>query len=152
VKASSTLKPRPRLVIEADARLRKVENLLDRALEDLLVKDNPAPGAQCTAALSDAVAELRALSGLLVQPSSDSKLMSLPPGNLQLGKLERASLSRQLTALNPRLQSVGRLLAAAAEFYSGWCAAAPAPTYTAAAYETGGWANSRGPALVAFEA
>jgi hypothetical protein len=152
VKPRSILNPGKRWVIEADARLRKVENLLEQAMEDLLVKGNDAPGTQCRAALSDAVEELRALNGLLVQQSPDSKLMCLPSLDSALEHSDRATLSRRVIALLPRLHGIGRLLAAAAEFYNGWCAASPAPDYTAAGYESGGWMGSRGPALVACEA
>jgi hypothetical protein len=120
-----------------------VENLLDRALEDVTDFRQATPVSRCAAALTEAASELR----ILEQAHHD----------LWLGQpaLERAALERRLKALLPRLRSLERLLASAGKFYHGWCAvgqaATPPPGYSATGYEVLGWSSEPGPALLALK-
>jgi hypothetical protein len=115
---------------EAATRLQRVESLLVQALDDLSGKGSAAPCSRCAVVLTEASAELQIFAGLVTEP-------------------DRAALRPQLQALLPRLSTAERLLAAAAEFYRGWCAAAPQPSYPAPCYHGDGL--SHGPALLALE-
>jgi hypothetical protein len=118
--------------VEASARLRRIENLLDQATADLTGKGSSPACSRCAELLAETQAELQSVAGLLPELAQ-----------------QRAALILQLKALLPRIRSVERLLAAAAEFYRGWCAAGPAQSYPAPGYQIDEW--SRRPALLAFE-
>ncbi len=110
------------------AHLKRVENLLDEALEDLRCVNRQTPATRCAAALAEA------------QPEIDP---------------QNSVLRMQLNGLPARLRRMERLLASAAEFYSGWCAAGPTADYHASgdsgqSYESAGWSTDTAPALLAF--
>ena len=116
--------------------LDRVENLLDDALTDLTAFNREVPGARCAAALAEAAAELQAFAK--VRPQVGSQRMR-----------------KQLSAIPSRLRNIERLLASAAEFYTGWCAAVPAAHSSASglaeqSYQSSGWSNDTAPALLAF--
>lgn len=118
--------------------LDRVETLLGEALEDLKHPKREAPAARCAAALAEAAAELQAFAQVSGGIGSQS-----------------APLRTQLGGLYSRLRRLERLLASAAEFYRGWCAAGtqadsyPAPCYLEEGYQSASWSNP-GPALLAF--
>ena len=121
-----------------NSRLDRVETLLDEALEDLKCPKREAPAARCAAALAEAACELQTFSQ--ARPGIES---------------QTATLRRQLNGLPARLGHLSALLASAADFYSGWCAAAPAANYvepysSQTGYQSPGWSNDHGPALLAF--
>ena len=118
-------------VAEASQRLRRVASLLDLALDDLTGKGNALPGCGSAALLTEAYAELQSFSPPPVQ--ANSSLM----------------LTAQLNELLPKLTRAQRLLATAAEFYRGWCAAGLTQNQSTAGYEGEGW--SHGPALLAIQ-
>jgi len=118
--------------IEAAQHLRRVKTLLDQALDDLVGKQTSAPCSRCLHLLAEALSELQQFSAL---------------GHESLGN--RADLVRELTAVLPRIGAAQRLLAAASEFYRGWCAAGLVPNDTAAGYQ--GDCLTHGPALLAME-
>jgi hypothetical protein len=126
---------------ETGKRLCRVETLLDLAIENV-IGGNLGRSSECATALAEASAELQTVKGQLTeqQPKQD-------PRRTRLEELDRAALLRQLGNLPARLQSLERLLAAAAEFYRGWCAAAPPQS----GYEVAGCLEARGPALLALE-
>ncbi len=133
---------RDNAAIDARSSLKRVENLLDRALEDLTDFRQAAPGSRCAAALTEAASELR----ILEQADHDRWYAE--------SARERAALERRLRALLPRLRSLERLLASAGEFYRGWCAvgcAATPPGYSTTGYEALGWSSEPGPALLALK-
>lgn len=116
--------------------LDRVENLLADAITDLTAFSREAPGKRCAAALAEAAAELQALAKV--------------PG--QLGSQR---VRKQLSAIPSRLRNIERLLASAAEFYTGWCAVVPAAHFSAPgpakhSYQSSGWSNDTAPALLAF--
>jgi hypothetical protein len=121
------------------AHLSRVENLLDEALQDLTSLKREAPAARCAAALAEASAELRAFS----------------QARYDLGS-QHPDLRSQLGRLPTKLRGLERLLASAAEFYRGWCAAGPPAAdyqstgYSGEGYQSFGWSNDSGPALLAF--
>ncbi len=120
------------------AHLSRVENLLEEALQDLISLNREAPGARCVVALAAAGAELQAFS----QARYDLRS-------------EHVTLRSQLRGLPTKLRRLERLLASAAEFYTGWCAAAPAADYqplcdSGQGYQSAGWSNDPAPALLAF--
>jgi len=124
--------------VSPQAHLNRVENLLDEALRDLSYPDREAPATRCAAALAEAAAELQAFGQT----------------HRELGP-QNSFLRMQLNSLPKRLRRVERLLASAAEFYSGWCAAGPTADYHAScdsgqSYQTTGWSNDTAPALLAF--
>jgi hypothetical protein len=132
-----------------DLRLSRVEFLLTEAFEDLTALSREAPGSRCAAALAEAAAELQAFA------QTQRAQVDNPFGN------QGATLRKQLSALLPRLRNLDRLLASAAKFYCGWCAAAPVAPYPVPypweqAYASGqsgqayGASNDRSPALLAF--
>jgi hypothetical protein len=109
------------------------------ALQDLKSLSHEAPAARCAAALAEASAELRAFA----------------QARYDLGA-QAATLPCQLGGLPTKLRRLERLLASAAEFYRGWCAAgAPTADYHAScdsgqSYQSAGWSNEPAPALLAF--
>jgi hypothetical protein len=120
------------------AHLSRVDNLLDEALQDLKSLNREVPAARCAVALADASAELRAFS----------------QARYDLGS-QPDTLRSQLSALPAKLRRMERLLASAAEFYTGWCAAAPTADQHASgdsgqSYQSAGWSNEPAPALLAF--
>lgn len=121
------------------AHLSRVENLLDEALQDLKSLNREAPAARCAAALAEA--------------STD--LLSFSQARYDLGS-QPASLRNQLSGLPAKLRRLERLLASAAEFYRGWCAAGASAAdyqsiaYSGEGYQGSGWLNDSGPALLAF--
>jgi hypothetical protein len=124
--------------VSPQAHLNRVENLLDEALQDLRYPDREAPATRCAAALAEAAAELQAFARAHREISPQNSV-----------------LRRQLNSLPKRLRRMERLLASAAEFYSGWCAARPTADYHASgdsgqSYQTAGWSNDLAPALLAF--
>jgi hypothetical protein len=124
--------------VSPEARLDRVEGLLDKALEDLKCPNREAPAARCASALAEAATELQAFAQV----------------RNEIG-LPRATLLGQLSGLAARLRRTERLLASTAKFYSGWCAAAPAADYPAPGcsgqnYQPAGWSNDPAPALLAF--
>jgi hypothetical protein len=135
--------------VEARARLQRVETLLDQALDDLTGtgKKGAVPCTRCAAALTEVAAELQSFAGLLTERPQERSGLLRGQNCLEAG--DRAALSPQIKALLPRLTRLERLLAAAAEFYRGWCAAGPAPGYPAPGYETDAWSHS--PALLTLE-
>jgi len=125
-------------LLPPDDCLKRVENLLDEALKDLTKVSREAPGSRCAAALAEAAAELQAFAQV----------------NRGTGSQPNTVL-RQLSGLPARLRNLERLLASAAEFYRGWCAAAPEANYPPTGdsgenYQSSGWSNDSGPALLAF--
>ncbi len=121
-----------------NSRLDRVEKLLDEALEDLTRPNREAPAARCAAALAEAARELQTLSQ--ARPESGSPV---------------SAFRARLAGLPAKLRRLERLLASTADFYSGWCAAAPAANYvepysSQTCYQSPGWSNDHGPALLAF--
>jgi hypothetical protein len=110
-----------------DASLNRVEALLGEALKDLTAMSRKAPGARCSAALAEAAVELQAFVGTHAETGSQSP-----------------SLRRQLSGWPTKLRALQGLLASAAEFYGGWCAAAPVAAYPVDCH------TEPGPALLAF--
>jgi hypothetical protein len=127
---------------ETSKRLSRVEILLDRAIENVIGEGHPAPCSVYAAALTEADSELRAASELLTEKRPKQGLTEA-----RLEELDRATLLRQLGDFPARLQTLERLLAAAGEFYRGWCAAAPLQN----GYEAAGGPETRGPSLLALE-
>jgi hypothetical protein len=124
--------------VSPKAHLKRVENLLDEALEDLRCVNRQTPATRCAAALAEAAVELQAFAQ--AQPEIDP---------------QNSVLRMQLNGLPARLRRMERLLASAAEFYSGWCAAGPTADYHASgdsgqSYESAGWSTDTAPALLAF--
>jgi len=124
--------------VSPQAHLNGVENLLEEALEDLRYPNREAPATRCAAALAEAAAELQAFA----------------QSHREIGP-QNPVLRRQLNGLSARLRRMERLLASAAEFYSGWCAAGPTADYHASgdsgqSYESAGWSTDTAPALLAF--
>jgi hypothetical protein len=134
--------------VEAGTLLRRVESLLNQAVEDLTGKDlsgkgRPALCSRCAGALAEASAELQSFAGLLKELPQEGNGLAF------LEESERAALRRQIEALLPRLGVVQRLLAAAAEFYRGWCAVVPSSSYPVPGYQADDWSHR--PALLALE-
>ena len=123
-------------------RLLRLESLLDQAIEDLIAAGSQTACSRCASLLTEAVGELQVLQGLLIGTRHKTTAT-----DAQLEPCDHATLRRQMGKLPPRLQHLERLLAGAAEFYRGWCAAAPLPD----GYEADGWSQVRGPALLALE-
>jgi hypothetical protein len=123
--------------VTANSGLKRVERLLHEALEDLQRPSREAPAARCATALAEAARELQAIAQTRPEPG-------LPP----------AAFRAQLAVLSATLRRLERLLAAAFEFYTGWCAAAPAADYPAPRYSgasgQSGWPTESAPALLAF--
>jgi putative hemolysin len=124
--------------LAANARLSRVESLLDEALRDLTAFSGETPGSRCAAALAEAAAELQAFSQVAGQVGSQS-----------------ATFRKLLSAFHPRLCNLKRLLASAADFYRGWCAAAPAANQAESYCSQDGYqfrssSGEPGPALLAF--
>lgn len=143
------MSPPPAAAEEAGALLRRIESLLDQALDDLTGLDDLAgrvlssPCSRCAATLAEAAAELQSFARLVTELQQE-------PGSRERPLLkELAALVPRVKALPPRLNRVERLLAAASAFYLGWCAAGPRPGYPAPGYAIDAW--SPGPALLAFE-
>jgi hypothetical protein len=116
--------------IDPAASLGRVEKLLDQALVDLTGKKSASPASRAEVLLAEAAVELRAFAAL----SAGLDFMLLRP---------------RVLALVPRLRAAERLLAAAAEFYRGWCAVGAAPMSAPQGYQTE--LSYPGPALLAFE-
>lgn len=126
-----------------NARLDCVERLLDEALEDLKHPIRDAPAVRCAAALAEAARELQTFSHARPETGSHT-----------------SAFRARLAGLPAKLRRLERLLASAAEFYTGWCAAGtqadsyPAPGDSEQGYQSAGWSNlacsNRGPALLAF--
>ncbi len=121
-----------------EAHLSRVENLLDEALQDLTCVKREAPATRCAAALAEAAAELQSFA---------QAHREIDPQN--------SVLRRRLNGLPARLRRTERLLASAAEFYTGWCGAGPTADYHASydsgqSYPSAGWSNEPAPALLAF--
>ncbi len=132
------MKPPPSSVSRAGQRLQRVEDLLDQALLDMTGKGLAAPCTQSADILKSAFSELHSFATIVNSPSPSS-----------LSPTDRLALGLQLKSLLPRLMKAERLLHAAAEFYRGWCAAAPPPAYPTSVitlYEV-----PVGPVLLAFE-
>jgi hypothetical protein len=125
-------------VVKASERLGRVEGLLDRAVDDLAGRSMIS--GVCVSALSEAVAELQSLESMWTNSSQQ------PVQRAQLRDEECAALKSQVKGLVSRLGDAERLLAAAGEFYRGWCAAGLAPSLVSPGYQTNGW--SQGPALL----
>jgi len=124
-------------MIDAAKSLRRVENLLDQALAAITGKNSTMSCTRCASVLAEVNTELKSLTSPLIEFSTD-----------------RAALLPHVAALLPRIGLVKKLLATAAEFYGGWCAAGTAPGNAAlggqaSGYQTETW--SCGPALLAFE-
>jgi hypothetical protein len=124
--------------VSQSSSLDRVESLMIEALEDLTSMNRTAPGLRCAAALTEAASEMQAFA------QTHSGIGS-----------HTATLRRQLHGLAARLGHLSALLASAADFYSGWCAAAPAanqvePYSSQNGYQSPGWSNAHGPALLAF--
>lgn len=118
--------------VEADKHLRVVERLLDETLADLAGKGSSSPVLRSPDMLARILAELQRFAALMSE-----------------AQIDKASLLPRLKILLRRLSAAQRLLAAAAEFYRGWCAAGPAPSYPIPGYQTD--ASSQGPALLVVE-
>jgi hypothetical protein len=122
-------------IADASQRLRRVVSLLDQALDDLAGNGNSLPGCGAAAVLEEAYTELQSFARFVADPPLAQRESSL-------------LLAAQLKEILPKLSKTQRLLAAAAEFYRGWCAAG-IQNHSAAGYECEGW--SRGPALLAVQ-
>ncbi len=141
------------MAVEAGARLRRIESLLDQAIDDLTGKGRSSPGSRCAAALTEASAELRSFAALLTESRRERHKFG------RLEAEERAALLPRVKALLPRLSRAERLLAAAAQFYEGWCAAGSAAgqaqNYSSPGYQIESWPHSENwphsPVLLAFE-
>jgi hypothetical protein len=129
--------------VTLNSQLDRVERLLDEALEDLKRPKGEAPAVRCAAALAEAARELQTFSQVRPEPGSHS-----------------SAFRARLAGVPAKLRRLERLLASAAEFYTGWCAAGtqadsyPAPGDLEQGYQSAGWSNpawsNRGPALLAF--
>ncbi len=108
-------------LMSAGTRLQRVEQLLDQALEDLMGKTASPPCSRCAELLAEAASELQAFGALLTDRPDSHDYSILRP---------------RVQAVLPRLTKAERLLAAAAEFYRGWCAAGPPPSYPTPGYQT----------------
>jgi hypothetical protein len=123
-------------VADASQRLRRVASLLDQALDDLAGKGNSLPGCSAATVLAEAYAELQSFARSVPRPPLAQRESSL-------------ALQWQLKELLPKLSKAQRLLAAAAEFYRGWCAAGLQQNHSTAGYESEGWLP--GPVLLAVQ-
>ena len=123
-------------VADASQRLSRVASLLDQALDDLAGRGNSLPARGTEAVLAKAYAELQSFARSVTHP---------PLAQLESSVVLRA----QLKELLPKLSRAQRLLAAAAEFYRGWCAAGLPQNHSATGYEGEGWSHS--PALLAVQ-
>jgi len=119
-------------VVRAGQSLERVERLIDQVVEDLLGKGSSVPCSRCPDMLFQAHAELHSFAGSLAEP-----------------QLDQTALLPQLRVLLPRLSAAERLLAAAGEFYRGWCAAGPLPAHPLPGYQSNSFCH--GPALLALE-
>ena len=123
-------------ILDAGARLQKVESLLDQALADLVGDQSSAPASHCAAILTTASDELRAFAHAVTLCAPDKDYPLLRP---------------RVQGLLLRLKSVERLLSSAAEFYRGWCAAVPPSHSYSLPAGYGPDHSSFGPALLALE-
>jgi hypothetical protein len=121
-------------LIDPDASLRHVEKLLDQVLVDLMGDKSAVPCSRAAVLLAEAAVELRAFVTMSADRLADPDYLALRP---------------RVQALVPRLRTAERLLAAAAEFYRGWCAVGAASSDTVRGYQTE--ISFPGPALLAFE-
>ncbi len=126
------MKNRARGETEAAQRLRRVEAILDEALDDLAGRGASAPCSHCGDLLAKAFSELQVFSKLVNE--------TLP---------DRADLARELKMVLSRLSAAQRLLTAASEFHRGWCAAGMTPSQPVAGYQAD--CLMHGPALLAME-
>jgi hypothetical protein len=130
-------------VEEAGKRLRRVADLLDQALGSLAGNGGSSPCTRSAIGLAEATAELQSLAKWLTEPQKGRGEA------VRFAVEDRLALGLQLKALLPKLNRAERLLAAAAEFYRGWCAVSPPQSYPSSSYQGEAWSHS--PALLALE-